>query len=110
MNTVDIIVIGYSWCQSFKNAIHLLSENSIDFCVRFVQDHQQLVQLGETLCRNVHVRVVGRPGPTSPQIFKFMPQKIICIGGFDDLKRDAEQHNKALKLKEHKKNNNALLF
>lgn len=110
MNTVPIIVIGYSRCQSFKNAIHLLSENSIDFCVRFVQDHQQLLQMGQALCKNVNVQVVGRPGQTSPQIFKLMPQAIICIGGFEDLERFAEQHNKALKLKEHKKNNNALLF
>lgn len=79
---MNLIVIGYEWCQYFLDTCAELSSANIPYTPVVVASSSSLKSKVQEIRRLHPVR--GISGTTSPQIFRVEPDMVVAIGGHDE--------------------------
>ena len=80
---MNLIVVGYDFCQYFLDTCAELSSANIPHTPVVVASSSSLKSKVQEIRRLHPVR--GISGTTSPQIFRVEPDVVVAIGGHDDL-------------------------
>ena len=80
---MSLIVVGYDWCDYYQDTCKLLDYGGHFFSHVVCENCADLKAKCQEICRNSPV--LGVVGKTSPQIFRHDTDRIICLGGHDDV-------------------------
>jgi hypothetical protein len=80
---MSLIVVGYDWCNYYQDTCKWLDSGGHSFLQVLCENRVDLKSRCREICR--HCPVLGVAGATSPQIFRRDTDRIICLGGHDDL-------------------------
>ena len=86
MNSMKVIIIGYSWCPHFENACSLLKEQNTKLHIISLDMDTNKDILRTFLLNQIgHRHVEGSFGETSPQIIALEDDMAVCLGGESEL-------------------------
>jgi len=79
---MSLIVVGYEWCGYYQDTCELLDSGGQSFSRIVCKNRVDFKSKCREMC---DCPVLGVVGATSPQIFRRDTDRIICLGGYDDL-------------------------
>lgn len=78
---MSLFVVGYHWCSYYRKTCTLL--DNIPYTSILCKDRADFKSQVRRLCSDCPV--LGVAGTTSPQLFRRDADRLICLGGHDDL-------------------------
>ena len=78
---MSLVIVGYDWCTYYQDACKLLAD--IPYTRILCKDRAELKSQVCRLCSDCPV--LGVAGATSPQLFRRDVDRLVCLGGYDDL-------------------------